>query len=654
MHGATQAIADNCKIAGPVEVVSEVSPDSVNKGDQDPGVKPDLRHALTKLREKAFASLTEAEESLLRSTLDTLRGEVNTPAQAQLRILVAGMLAGLDAWRASAPPAESTPDPAPARTGVIGLGTATKDWEGKPEKVISGDALLTGGHRQQVTELAGVPVRFVARCHEVEGNVRIEGDIPDDMLLLARSGSVHVEGYVFGHVAASGPVTVTGNAAGATLVSRNGDIRAGRLLNKSVAVAPEGSVACDEINGARLVYAGETVTVGGDVSGGRVTGRAVTVTGTVSGAELHAAGPVAAGALKPGAKEPTVVCLRGWFTTGEYGCPPDDSVTALRRAMTKTQYRAAMLDAMQRYLLRDIANSQRVLLYYLAGHVEDRSTLCLLRGAHAHTALLDQAIEAGTSLHGCLDAQAAAGGQADALEVQALAGDCLAAMRRVRLGAKAIPADFYATYQEALDIVVRRLSHTAKKLCECAIPSEEFTRLRNSLGEHVARWRSERDATAENARRLLEKTGIDRKLITCIEDAGRNLTALLDQALAQATKDMAGGKPRSEAGFVRLLNETIRVHEANLSRVRQEAEVCQAEEARLRAALLGEPSFVSWERDGKVASVTADRYEPGVVVTSMSGCTEATAEDNAPSIGFQTPVTGTLTCFLHGTDIRRA
>jgi hypothetical protein len=177
---------------------------------------------------------------------------------------------------------------------------------------------LKAAESRDVRVFAGidVPVRGPVLVHN--GDVKIIGNISDDAAAVIEDGSVYVRGSVYGKLAATKSCDITGSVSG-LVISRQGQIRAGALLNQGIVISKEGSVKAVSAEGPRLVFAGNDIHIRGGCVGGRYKAAKLFVGETAAGGEYHCSEEGHAAAWEHHEERRLAIVLRRALTPRDYG-----------------------------------------------------------------------------------------------------------------------------------------------------------------------------------------------------------------------------------------------------------------------------------------------------------------------------------------------
>jgi len=177
---------------------------------------------------------------------------------------------------------------------------------------------LKAAESRDVRVFAGIdaPVRGPVLVHN--GDAKIIGNIPDDAAAVIEEGSVYVRGSVYGKLAATKSCDITGSISG-LVIARQGQIRAGALLNQCIVISKEGSVKAVSAEGPRLVFAGHEIHIRTGCVGGRYKAPKLIVGETAAGGEYHCSEEAHAVLWDHHDERRLAVVLRRALTPRDYG-----------------------------------------------------------------------------------------------------------------------------------------------------------------------------------------------------------------------------------------------------------------------------------------------------------------------------------------------
>jgi len=612
-----------------------------------------LRTAVDKLLNRAYDKLGSGEVQLARTTLDTL-SQLETPNTDQERLtwILQEALDNYDLYLQTRPPDILSPidmgvtdaeTAAPVETADVETATGPDAAGGVPEQgegphVVSA-ASYEGVERKVYQTLPGIPVNITARGLEFRGDVTVEGDIPEDVLVLVRQGGIVVRGYVFGYVVADRDITVHGNVQGAWLVSSAGNVVVERVFPGARITAQRGSISCNGCESPERLFAGDTLTVHGNVTGGKLLARDMEIRGTVTGAELHTAGRLRAQRFDTDPRRGTIVCLRALLTSQDYGVPLGESTTAMKRAMAKHAYQAAVAWRAITHLQQDISNCRRAMLYYLLAGSDSNVAIRHLRVLQTQSVFLDRIVTMGVSLSRFLHAARETGGSVAAREIEDLAEENLKVLRALSKDIKALPEEYGATMREPLIQTARRLGTISKRIVASAKAESDVSAHLESLDRQLEKWRTSYVACGEKIASLVEELGLDPDIAAKIESDPAELEPMLAIVLADARNSPHSELARrSRSAVMRLLESTIERHRENIAVWRGSVDAASVEQQALTTRLAEEGAILFGGSRPGGTYVCAGHFSGGVMITSVPDKTEGTDTARAQVICIKTPI----------------
>lgn len=539
--------------------------------------------------------------------------------------------------------------------------------------VLKAEDLFANRRKRPVKTLVGIEVNLLARKTEMVGNIEITGDIPDDALLVVRDGSVRIVGYLFGNLVATGDIEVTENIHGGWVVSSQGCIEARRILARAKVIAQTGDVRCEGIENPDIVFANGQIGVDGDVAGGKLVTGMLCVDGTVNSAEIHAAGPALARSFTTHFSRSTIICLRTWLCSEDYGAEVSPEAVRIRHAMTKHRYHVSVIAGMVRYTHIDVLNTFRSMLYYLMSGVDNRMAVCRLRGAQTQVIYLDQIMEAGKALGSFLHSAKRSGGKVQAEEVAAVADECMRTLATIEQGIAAIPTEFGRTCRDAATLTVKQLMSVATNIKAATRTTLRVSKYLDMLDQYLVKWNALLGDATDEVRRLTHEFGMDHAVMKVIETEPAKLEGMLTQALADATRH-PGSEPcaRANSVFMRIMKRTVDRHRSNISNWRNELVHLRKRIRRQRNQLDNDPTIVLAAQGPDMIYVRASHFDKNVIITSevdlLRGEGDGTGvgpnrytellarpeeEDDAPTVKVLSAIDADTTYVLRGHQVVR-
>ena len=537
-----------------------------------------------------------------------------------------------------------------------------------PPRRVKAEDLFRKRKRKEITTLGGMTVNLRVPVYELQGQITLEGDVPDEALLFVRNGSLRVEGYVYGHLYSAGPIQIQGNAQGGLIVSAGGHIDVGRVLTGCRLVAQMGGISCQEVESARLLFARRGIMVQGNVRGGRLYGQNITVVGEVSHAELHAIGPILAEAFRVSAAGATVICLRRSLTSESYGRTTSTSATELRFSMAREKRRIPALERRIQSAEKDVVNCRRTMLYYMFVGAEERGAVSALRGAQTRAKYLAHLVEISEILNSFLRATADSRDGFAMSNVEAVEAEYQENLRIVSDGITSVPAEFRPYCDRALSLALRQCTNAFKgirtnleafrRAGDGAAPSylQVAALMKNldALEKHLQSWRGVLEEAENQSWALVTKLNLDSSIVKKVEANQSELEEMLNVVLAEARrqpKSIQAG--RANSSFIRLMQGTVERQERDAARFRRELTAARRRLEEARANLERDPSFVLAEEEEHEVYAQARRFDSGVVVTSIPGVVEPPKEGKGTVVRIDSAVDGQVRYCLRGGLIRK-
>ncbi|NUM56254.1 MAG: hypothetical protein HUU46_21655 [Candidatus Hydrogenedentes bacterium] len=202
---------------------------------------------------------------------------------------------------------------------------------------------IAAARPRDVKIFAGIPVnvRGPVLIHD-KGHLKILDQVPENCTVVVEDGSVSIEGFVLGRVAASQHCEVRENISGMVVV-RQGNIRARGILVKSKVISKWGSVCGKAAESPELVFAGTEIRVEASTNMGEFKAPVITVLGDVHGGVFHVTRQLAADHYRSSDNRGLSIVLRQDLTCQDYGeNPGPDGLRLLMKANRMKRDLAAM------------------------------------------------------------------------------------------------------------------------------------------------------------------------------------------------------------------------------------------------------------------------------------------------------------------------
>ncbi|MDZ4861642.1 MAG: hypothetical protein SGI88_21935 [Candidatus Hydrogenedentes bacterium] len=227
-----------------------------------------LREAIDEVLEGRVRRLPWDHVHLLTSVYALTERAQDRAAYSRLRSLIAPYTDDLHALAESLPPAPGMPAIS-ARLHVV---TGADIESSRP---------------REIKLFAGVPIhaRGPVLIHE-KGHLKVLDLVPENCTVVVEDGSVSVEGFVMGRVAASQNCEVRDNISGMVIV-RQGNVRSRGVMVRAFVVSKWGSVVCRQAEAPNLLFAGADIVVEGSTTMGVFKAPRVTVHDAVHGGTFH-------------------------------------------------------------------------------------------------------------------------------------------------------------------------------------------------------------------------------------------------------------------------------------------------------------------------------------------------------------------------------
>ena len=202
---------------------------------------------------------------------------------------------------------------------------------------------IAASRPREVKVFAGIPVnvRGPVLIHD-RGHLKILDQVPENCTVVVEDGSVSVEGFVMGRVAASQHCEVRDNISGMVVV-RQGNVRARGIMVKSKVISKWGSVCGKQSESPDLVFAGTEIRIEASTNMGEFKAPVIAVLGDVCGGVFHVSKQLVADHFRSSENRGLSIVLRQDLTCQDYGENPGaDGLRLLMKANRMKRDLAAM------------------------------------------------------------------------------------------------------------------------------------------------------------------------------------------------------------------------------------------------------------------------------------------------------------------------
>jgi hypothetical protein len=580
-----------------------------------------LRAAIDLFLARDYASVLNRDVTMLRDTKSKLEAMVATgdssPNHVRLSTLIGECLAAYAAWQSQSPAATETP---PLSAPSAPDGSAPNAASVDPRAL-----LASAGAREAIEELERIPLTTNVRTLIHEGDLDLPCELSDEYLIDVRGGALVVRGGLFGVVVADGDITVHGSVQGGWLYSRNGSIRAERILAGSVLIAPEGGISTGAVESPKLVYCGLDFASDQGLRGGVYFVRNCTVAEGVRNARIHLRGNLHARTIEAdGQDDSAAIHFRLAQTCQDFGRPLPDTITTPIRNLGRLWYRRRATAALYAYLESDLLAMQRFRLFALQVGVVDPSVFVPIREAQAEHAILSFLLELGEGLKELMALGENMGKSGGAL-IAAGVEESVAALAIATKEIKALGKG-YIRDKDFIESPCRHIASFAKKLKESSRQPLAADKLVFDFDFRMDEWRAQALKSAgeleHHHQTMAQKLG---SALWEITDCAK-LTPVLARMFK--TAEEAGKVPRlMQAKEMAAIREHAAHHLANRDTWRQNAEALAREFDQALQAL-GE-SFCLKVADGEVREIRADTIGKGLRIQTLASVARTNGESGS-------------------------
>jgi hypothetical protein len=559
-----------------------------------------LREALRKFQQKEYALLTENDLHLVQLRRQELRRRNDPDEKAKKLLSLLNTL--LHDWEEAGSPAPLTEEEAAAKKQEAEARAEVPPQAPEPGIVkivnqLDADTLFTDENRF-IDADGSVLEEENIQVYTVEGSTELEGDIPDDTMLIVKEGDLIVHGAVSGNLVVARDITV------------NGDV-------VSMAGNDPGELQIVEQNPACLFAWGE-LAVHGDVSGGKLLGRNIIVDGTVTGAELHAVGAIRAAAFRASEYEQTIICLREMISGNDFGMPARTGREQRRPIVLPRKRNDHIgLDPLIAYALEEINDTMRTMIYHLMGVLPGSQQIRLLRGLQCQINALKTIAGAAEKLRKTLADFRKHHHDADEHEMEFNARQCLEIFAPVESELDTLSGAYELNARNTINLFMKDFSRLLHDLGKRALPVSESSRALEETAAHISRWKTLAQELERELSRLIAGFGLAPSAINLVENEPDKLAHLLNQLHEKAAQDTGSILwKRSKSSAMRLLQATRDRNRKKIDHWRSQMKAGGHILQSVKRSLGEDYQYLFRDPAADPAAVTASHYDPKVILAA--------------------------------------
>jgi hypothetical protein len=561
-----------------------------------------MRTAIDKILQNRWSSVTPDDVALLRGAYQEITSQ--RKPNERLRALLAKVLATVDAH---APRFENA---------LLDAGDvySAPSWDVTPVPV--SDA-LPEKVPTRLSNLEGLPVDLHVRTYLFEGDTILDGDVSADVFLTVSAGRVRVLGSVSGHIVADGDIKIDENVLGGTLISRHGEIEAGRVMMGSTVVACGGSVHCERIEAPERAFAWDTIHVQDKALSAEIAARNVTIGDDAVSCTITSCGSVRAKALCSGARGDTVVRLQKELTCELWGRDLPKDGLERQRQVRDLQQQITQAEAADRYTHRMIQDCHRTALYYLLSGAESAALTLALQGKRTREENLRRILALGEGIASHYRHVIEQGETEDSAALAKYFKEQEKSIEYLQKDFASIPDELSSGDKRYAVDRLAEIHGLARLVHEAVGTPDAMTALEERLEKRLSTLRRTMDHLKRDIASTLQSLGIPQSKLNEIEQTGDLGTLVIhtrDKALA-STPEV---QQRARSPLIRLLLSSADRYARTLDNRRENIVELRSELRNLRNALSNDRLILFSERSPQSCFVEADRFDAGTVITAST------------------------------------
>ena len=362
-----------------VDTVAKL-PSSAPNREHDRRANHILRKAMQKCSLAEFDHLIEAEIQILKNTKDTLSAKAS-PSANNTRLL--GFLEEeLNKIESSAQQALKQQEPVPEATldssSAVELSLPFQDGE-----THQASEFFAGGKREKIDEIAGIAIDIFVRIFEFTGNLIIEGEVPEDVVVIVKGGGALIKGFMFGHIIVDDSLQIDGNIHGGLMLSETGDIKVERILAGSRIIAVKGSIQAQAAENPTVLYAAKNIVINQNLTGGKVYAQSTQVEGDIISTNLHLLKAVQAKHCESTPQTPCCFHFRYLNNSQNFGREVNEKSMAIFRQLIRLSFQAQLHKVQEKALQENLIHLHKIALYTtMSNHTEELSVSDMCNNAN--------------------------------------------------------------------------------------------------------------------------------------------------------------------------------------------------------------------------------------------------------------------------------
>jgi hypothetical protein len=482
---------------------------------------------------------------------------------------------------------------------------------------IDPDSLFQGSARESIDQLGDIEVDITAARYEITGDIEIQGDVPEDVLLEVQ-GSVEVRGFAGGHIHATQGITVHGNTSGAYILSDDGDIAIDKILAGATVIARNGEIQTQRIEDPACLFGWNGVRIAGDAVGGRLMGRTVSITGQAAGVEIHAVDRIEAGAFASLQRSLTVLCLRGSIRSEEIGRVMEDDERKLLRGMGKHRYTERTMARLMAYATRDLENSLRSALYFLLAGARNAN---VFRVFHA---LMGQS-NAANELHAITERLCGfysdLGENNGDMDIEAAVNECAQRLHTVKDTIEALSNSVDLQHKTVILSACEEHIADADHLKSDGAAQDAADYQKRLAGKSM-KWKALQEELAQEIAEVVESLDMDPKIMKAVELRPDRVEHMVDQVIqrfqAGGTTDQVN---RTRSPLLRVFRKTAETKRDQIRKWNKSAQEARGELDRVKETLESKSAVLFSGVEGGLPIAVANRFAAGVQFAATRGAT---------------------------------
>lgn len=454
-----------------------------------------LRNAIEKTRQGRPQELSEQEVTLVENTLRGLTAlyEPSDNHRRLQEILEQALDTYYTFYAESVTPAQTAVPLRPVAPSVVAAAPAANS---PVSTAIPAETFLQGGQRRKMEYLGAIPLNQNLYYYEYEGDLHLSGDIGKEYYVEVR-GALRVDGCIYGVVLADRGVQVQGDINGGSVLTFDGNLSATRVQAGSRLVAPRGSIHCNSIERATLLFCAGSLQVAGDLNESRTLCSSLNVGGKLARGLVSLLDGAQVNTIINDGGKGAQVDFRAVHSSIDFGGDIESQDAHTIKEYVRARFDVELTSATQRIFEAEYASLLKAMLHLFQGGAPVESGIATLREMELAWALLGVAEVAASELMLAVRRAIELPGVPDLTVLSPALDVCQRGIRFLKAESEGLPQDLVPQRRQKLASAVSQLSNYAKQVRDAGAGGGDLAATYFPLRDRCAEWHAEREELAQ-------------------------------------------------------------------------------------------------------------------------------------------------------------